>query len=271
MALAALAMSQRHLDDAIDLYREVLDRDPGHFAALNDLGRALRRRGEFSDAAEVLAMALSVNPTDESLPDLIAQTYVSLGRGSEAIELFRGYIETTPDLPTIRNTLAGLIVSPPVLDYGGAITLLREGLELAPDRLQLANNLAVIMTTCQDPEFHRPMQAAVLMENACQATAFAEPHYMNTLAMVYSALFRFDEAILMAERARDVALASERADFTQLVPTIGLALEQYKLAKESGLSAAAAFRRPQGADEPETKEPTKQESTPDAPVAANGE
>ena len=94
---------------------------------------------------------------------------------------------------------------------------------------------------------------------------------MNTLALVYAALFRFDEAILMAERARDVALASERADFTQLVPTIGLAIEQYKLARESGLSAAAAFRRPKGPDEPDPTEPTKQETTPDAPVAANGE
>ena len=241
MALAALAMSQRQLDEAIDLYRDVLTREPGHFAALNDLGRALRRRGEFSDAAEVLTMALSVNPSDESLPDLVAETYMSLGRGNEAIEIFREHLDATPDLPTVRNALAGMILGPPMLDFAGAIAVLREGLELAPDRLALANNLAFILATCPDPQYHRPMQAAVMMELACQETAFQEPHYMHTLGMVYSTMFRFDEAIAMAERARDVALASNREDFARLVPAIGLAIQQYRTAKDQGLSAAAVY------------------------------
>ena len=64
MALAGISMSQRHFDDAIELYREILSRDSSHFGALNDLGRALRRKGEFSDAADVLIMALSVRPND---------------------------------------------------------------------------------------------------------------------------------------------------------------------------------------------------------------
>ncbi len=277
MALAALAMRQRQLSEAIDLYREVLTRDPAHFAALNDLGRALRRRGDFSDAAEVLTMALSVNVSDESLPDLVAETYVALGRGGEAIALFREHLEASPDLPVIRNALAGMIVSPPILDYGGAIALLREGLELAPDRLQLANNLALIMTACPEPEYHRPMQAAVLMEHACQESAFQEPHYMNTLGMVYAAMFRYDEAIAMAERAREVALASERADYARLVPAIGLYLQQYRTAKASGQSAASVFQRPRtpeasGTDEAtDTDDPTGDDTAPGAGVPANGE
>ena len=251
MALADVAMSQRRLDEGIDLYREVLTRDPAHFAALNDLGRALRRRGDFSDAAEVLTMALSVNPSDESLPDMVAETYVALGRGGEAIELFQKHIEAKPDLPIVRSVLAGMIVSPPILDFAGAIALLREGLELAPYRLELANNLALILAVCPDPEYHRPMQAAVLMEQACQRTAYLEPHYMNTLSMVYAAMSRYDEAIAMAQRAREVALASGRADYAQLVPAIGLAIEQYRTAKQSGLGPASVLQRPDGGREPE--------------------
>ena len=239
MALAGLAMTQRNIDEAIDLYREVLTRDPGHFAALNDLGRALRRRGEFSDAAEVLTMALSIYPSDESLPDLVAETYASLGRGGEAVELFRKHLEASPDLPNVRNALAGMIVSPPLLDFAGAIALLREGLELAPDRLTLANNLAYLLAVCPNPQYRRPLQAAVLMEQACQETAFLEPHYMNTLGMVYATMSRFDEAIAMAERARETALASKRADYAQLVPAIGLAIQKYMAAKQSSLKAAA--------------------------------
>ena len=69
---------------------------------------------------------------------------------------------------------------------------------------------------------------------------------MHTLGMVYAALSRYDEAIAMAERARDVALASKRADYAQLIPAIGLAIEQYRTAKDSGLGGA--FQPPPDGD-----------------------
>ena len=250
MALAGISMSQRHFDDAIELYREVLSRDPSHFGALNDLGRALRRMGEFSDAADVLIMALSVRPNDRSLPDLIAETLASLGRSNEAIELFRSRLEAEPNLPMIRNALAGILVSAPLLNYEEAIAMLRRGIELAPDKLELANNLAFILVVCPDPEIRRPMEAAVMMEHACQATGYKDPRYMHTLAMVYANLFRFDEAITVAQRALDIAIASDRKDFAQMVQAIGLSLQQYRTAQEQGLSGATRLQEPQETEPP---------------------
>jgi len=54
---------------------------------------------------------------------------------------------------------------------------------------------------------------------------------MNTLSMVYAAMFRYDDAIARAERARKVAQDSKRADYTRLVPTIDLAIQRYRTAK----------------------------------------
>lgn len=122
--------------------------------------------------------------------------------------------------------------------------MLRRGIELAPEKLELANNLAFILVVCADPDIRRPMEAAVMMEHACQATGYKDPRYMHTLARVYAALFRFDEAITVAERALDIAITSDRPDFAKMVQTIGLSLQQYRTAKEQGLSGATRLQEP---------------------------
>ena len=80
-----------------------------------------------------------------------------------------------------------------------------------------------------------------------------------------------DEAIAMAERARDTALASRRADYAKLVPAFGLAIQQYRTAKESGLSAASAIQPPGNGGEADADDPDSDVAPADAGATADSE
>jgi tetratricopeptide (TPR) repeat protein len=59
----AFALHQQGaLPEAERLYRRVLDREPGHFAALYRLGLVRAQRGALGDAAELIRSALRRTP-----------------------------------------------------------------------------------------------------------------------------------------------------------------------------------------------------------------
>lgn len=271
MALADIATTQRRVDDAIELYREVLTRDPGHFNALLELGRALRRKGEFNDAAEVLVIALAIRPRDRTVPDLIAETMSPIGRADEAIELFQRHLEAEPDLPTLRNTLAGMLARPPLLKWAEAIAILEAGIELDPEQLELVNNLAFILAFCPEQEIRHPITAVVMMEKACEQTGYRDPRFMHTLSMIYAAATRYEEAVLMAERARDVARAADDERYTMIVPAIGLSIERFRAAQKGGLKAATLFNDPASGQEQDAADPSRRPGSGQSPQTADGQ
>ena len=62
------------------LDRRALDRDPNHYAAMNDLGVALEAVGAKKEALEAYRKALAINPF---LPESTKQAVEQLGREVE--------------------------------------------------------------------------------------------------------------------------------------------------------------------------------------------
>ena len=147
----------------------------------------------------------------------------------------------------VRNALSGLLFEKQ--QVAEAVAILREGIKLAPEERGLVNNLAYLMVSTPDPEINHPKEAAVMMERICYETNYEDPRYLHTLSLVYASMARLDEAISVATKARDIAAASDKPEFSQLPSFIGLSIERYKAAKQgSAVNAAAPGRCRRGID-----------------------
>lgn len=238
LSLARLKVRQKKAAEAIVLYRQMLERVPDHFGALNELGRTLVSQGDYREAVEVLGRALRSRPRDRALPEMLSRAARIAGAEDPAVAMLSALLATEPNLPMARNALAGMMADQ--AQYAAAVTLLREGIDLAPREHELINNLAVILATCNDASVRRPDEAAALMEQVCADTAWTDPRYMHTLSLVYASALRFDDAVDMASRAQRVASASSEPRFVQLAPAIGRALQQYRLLQERQSISAAS-------------------------------
>jgi arylsulfatase A-like enzyme/Flp pilus assembly protein TadD len=244
MSLARLKTSEREIDDARTLYRQVVEEHPEHIVAVNEFGMWLLQQGEYGESVEMLTRALRLQPRDQNLPDVLTDAMLGIGRGEEAKALFREMLAEEPDLPMVRNGLARILVAEG--NMAEAIAVLREGVELSPDELALRNNLAYLLATCTQEEFRRPVEAVVMLEYVCEQTGYQDPRYLHTLAMVYAAVLRVDEAIAVAERARKIASESDREEFLQLAPALGQSLEHYRMMKARGISPQLMGLPPEG-------------------------
>jgi arylsulfatase A-like enzyme/Tfp pilus assembly protein PilF len=234
MSLARLKSSQGEIDEARTLYRQVVEEHPDHIVAVNEFGMWLLQRGEYGEAIELLKQALRQEPRDPHLPDVLTDALGSLGRQAEAQALFEEMLEQEPNLPMVRNALARILAAEG--HTGEAVVLLKEGIEQSPNELGLVNNLAFLMATAEEEEFHKPVEAVIMLEAVCEKTGYADPKYLHTLAMVYASLYRVDEAVTVSERALKLATESDDPADQELAPSIGQNLEHYRMLKEQGVS-----------------------------------
>src|ERR1019366_9344539 len=79
--------------------------------------------------------------------------------------------------------------------FAEAIHYYGEALRLKPDFEPVLNNLAILRSSCQRPEFRDPSQAVQLAEDLCRLSQRRNPNFLGTLAAAYAAAGRFNEAI----------------------------------------------------------------------------
>ena len=88
-------------------------------------------------------------------------------------------------------------------------------LQLKPDSSEVLNNLAWFLTTCPDAHIRDGAQAVKYAERACELTYYRETMMVGTLAAAYAEAGRFDDAILMAEKACALATESDEQDLVK--------------------------------------------------------
>jgi cytochrome c-type biogenesis protein CcmH/NrfG len=81
----------------------------------------------------------------------------------------------------------------------------RKALELLPESVPVANNLAWILATSSDTALRDGEEAVRLAEQASKGTDGNNLGILDTLAAAYAEAGRFDEAVETAEKAVDLA------------------------------------------------------------------
>ena len=106
--------------------------------------------------------------------------------------------------------------------------LLREGLELEPDDLAMATNLAINLAEWAGPDMRHQQEAVAIMERVCDQTGRTNAGYVHALGRAYAQAGRLEEAINVSREARRLAADAGQ---TRLAGTIDFDLTGFIDAK----------------------------------------
>ena len=190
--------------------REALRLKPG-FPEIQILyAKVLARAKKLEQAAAVLSEVVQQNPTDSMAQGALGSVLGQKGDAPGAIEHYRQALRLKPDKAEAHFSLASLLAQQG--DVSGAIDEYRQGLRWQPDNPDALNNLAWIWAANANPAFRNGTEAVQLAQRACELTRYQNPMLVGTLAAACAEAGRFDDAVAAAQKARDLASASNQKE-----------------------------------------------------------
>ena len=96
-----------------------------------------------------------------------------------------------------------------------AITHYAETLRLKPDHVMALYKLAWIRAAHPQAEFRNGPEAVRLAQRACELTRYQAPAPLETLAAAYAEAGRYDDALAIAEKARQMAVAGGQPELAE--------------------------------------------------------
>lgn len=142
-ALAAVAMRENHLDEAIFHAQKALEIYPDDADAHNQLGQALFREGRRADARREFQRVLSTSPNRPRVHYNLGTLLLEAGELDDAIAAFREETRIQPKFIEAYNNLATALMRKGDLDE--ALAYFQKALEIDPHRPKVHYNMAVIL------------------------------------------------------------------------------------------------------------------------------
>ena len=181
------------LEEAESLYREVLECEPDHSAALHSLGVIAHQRGRHDAAVDLIVKAIANDPKIPQFRNTLGLVFEACGKLEEAIDAYSQAVRLKPDFAEAYNNMA--IALHTQGRYEEAVESCRQALLLRPDYAQAFNTLGYALQ--EQGKFDKAI------ENYNQAVQldpdFAEPY--NHLGVLLSSFGRYVEAIDNYEQA----------------------------------------------------------------------
>lgn len=131
------------LDQAAQLYQNILTCEPGNADALHLLGVVDLQNARFEHGIERINQAIAYNPRCAAYYGNLAQAYRNLKRLDRAEECCRTALRLQPDFPDAANTLGLILQDQGFLD--GAADQFRAALRRQPDLALAHNNLGNVL------------------------------------------------------------------------------------------------------------------------------
>ena len=202
-----------NLQEAENIYRELLKIQPNNTDAYNNLGSVLYEKGRFDEAITCYKKVIELNPNFAgayyNLGDLLQET----GRFDEAIPCYKRAIELNPAFVWAYNNLGNAYVAKKQPDE--ALFYYRKALELDPNFVQAYINLGnVVRGKWQLDDATTYYQEALRVNQNC-----AEAY--NNLGYICMLKEQFDEAISCFRQALRI-----RPQFAEAQNNLGYAFFQ---------------------------------------------
>jgi tetratricopeptide (TPR) repeat protein len=170
--LANLLAAAGKSEEALAQYREGLRLRPRAALAHLNLGTLLVKLGQFDEAISHYEEAARLRPDDPRPERLMAQARLRQGRDAEALAHFRAALSRDAnDVPALTGLARGLAAD-------------------------------------EDPRLRDATEALALAERANALTGGNQPFVLDTLAMAYAEVGRFNDARQMVRQALDRVSAS---------------------------------------------------------------
>lgn len=137
--LSRYYLNEQKFNEAIVLFREMLQIDPGNAFVHTTMAWALQQRGEDAAAEEHYRVAVRLDPGDAEAPARLGSLLARTGRPQEAVGYFNLALSINPDNPATLNNLGRAWFDQGQADR--AIAAYEKALQSSPDDLTTQLNL----------------------------------------------------------------------------------------------------------------------------------
>jgi tetratricopeptide (TPR) repeat protein len=206
LALACAALGRA--DEAEEHFADGRRLEPDNADAHHWFGNALRIHGEPDRAVRYLEAARDLRPDDPEVHHDLGLAHQARRTLPEAVESYRQAVRLDPASGKYHRSLAHACREAGDAEHAAAHY--REATRLDPDWPARLDDQAWRLTTHPDPGRRDGPLAVRLAEQVCQATGYERPQFLDTLAAAYAETGRFDEAVELARKARDLAAAARQ-------------------------------------------------------------
>jgi Tfp pilus assembly protein PilF len=153
--LGALRLSRKEIPSAIDYLRNALRSQPEQPTALNSLGAALESEGKFAEAVEQFRHALGIQADYRDARYNLANALAAQGRMEEAATNFRQVLSGDPSDVAVRKHLVEALTQLGGSAFSGgrveeAARYYRELVGLEPGNADLRNNFGILLVRSGD-------------------------------------------------------------------------------------------------------------------------
>ena len=142
-ALAVQNHKKNNLQVAEKLYKEILNRNPDHVNAYNNLGIILLQSGKLQKAKSCYKKAIELKPDYVKAYNNLGVILQELSRFDEAIASYKKAIELKPDYVDAHNNLGNTLKK--LGRFDETIASYKKAIELKPDYVKAHYNLGVIL------------------------------------------------------------------------------------------------------------------------------
>jgi tetratricopeptide (TPR) repeat protein len=173
-------------------------------------GTRLGREGQPREAVRYLAEAVHIEPAFAEAHHNLGLAREQAGDEAGALASCREAVRLKPAVARYRVTLAALLEK--TGRTAEAANEYHQAARLDPGWLRSVGRAAWRLATHPRDAERNGVQAVEMAEQVCQATAFADPEGLDTLAAAYAEAGRFAEAAGSARKAAELARAAGQAD-----------------------------------------------------------
>ena len=212
---AAKEHQDGRLEEAERLYNSILEVQPDHLEANNNLGIILKNDGRLDEAEARFKRAINIKPDFAEAYNNLGNTISKLNKIDEALICYKKAIEIKPDYNQAHYNLGTTLHTLEIIDEAEAS--FKKAIELKPDYMKAHFNLGVIQSR-QD----RHKEAEISFRKTIELKPdHAEAH--NNLGNLLYSLNKFDEAEISYRKAIEI-----KPDFAQAHESLKFILDENK-------------------------------------------
>lgn len=189
-----LAHQNGLLKKAEEWYRQALQVNPRHTAALHLLGIVYAQWGHYAEAVKFIAKAAELVPNDFSVQNNLANALIKLGKNQAAVEALNKALRIKPDSAEVWNNRGNALYG--LGNYTEALNSYDQSLLYRPDYAEaLCNKANALIKLARFDEALETVDKSLLLDSSKPVSHNTKGNVLYALNKLTAAFESFDESL----------------------------------------------------------------------------